>query len=128
LFRKGLVVGIIILFLATSISASEIAIQPEPIEHHTLWPFNVLAIGKIKDPCYTGLSLRFNFQVINITIIELFWMDLGVLYFGKFHLNNSWTGEDVTYHGINTLRMWLSKNPPETAFICGVLTGGRLFN
>ena len=55
-------------------------------------------------------------------------MDLGALYFGTFHLNNSWTGEDITYHGINTLRMWLLKNPPETAFICGVLTGGMLSN
>ena len=130
LFRKKLVIVIILLFLGTCITSSTVATQPAPNEYRELMVFHVFVFGTIKDPYCTIPDPRvsgweYNFQVINITIIGLFWEDLGDLTFGIYHLNDSWTGKYLIYYGINSIRIFL--NPPETAFICGTLNHGDLW-
>ena len=124
MIKKYIIIGIILLLMGTNIPSSGVTIQPIPIKYHQLMIFNVFVIGKVKDPYWTDDRWGFNFQVINITIIGLFWVDLGVSYFGIYTLNESWFGKDTKYWGVNKFRIMF--NPSETVFICGILSSGDL--
>jgi hypothetical protein len=119
LVRKGLVLGIILLFIGTSITSSGEKTRPVTSEYHEVLVELVFVIGYVKNPFFNG---KFNFQVINITVIGIFCADLGTFYFDKFQLNDSWAAWDMEYSGINQYRIIV--NPPEKAFICGILTWG----
>ena len=116
---KGVVIGIILLFIGTSIPSSGETIRPAPTKYHELLVELVFVVGYVKNPYFND---KFNFQVINITVIGIFCADLGKFYFDKFKLNNSWAAWDMEYSGINQYR--IITNPPKTAFICGILTWG----
>ena len=49
--------------------------------------FKAFIVGEINDPYYDN---GFYFQVVDAYVIGIFWYDLGVPYFGKYHLNESW--------------------------------------
>ncbi len=55
-------------------------------------------------------------------MIGLFTIDMGVINFKYYHLNESWFGFHMYYFGINLERMLLFH--PSTVFLCGVITIG----
>lgn len=78
-------------------------------------------VGKIKDPYYEG---SFNFQVVDVTVIGIFWADLGNPYFGVYRLNESWIARDAQYVGINHFRIVM--NQSGIMHIFGILANGDL--
>ena len=81
--------------------------------------FFVFVTGRVQNPVFDNY-LRF--QVIDLRIIGVFEVDMGVLNFKCYHLNESWIGFHLNYYGINLKRIILSH--PKTVFLCGVVTAG----
>jgi hypothetical protein len=108
------------------IAGNQSCITTECSANHTtkesfqeLAAFFVFVIGRVKNPVFDNYL---KFQVIDLKIIGLFEVDMGVVNFKCYHLNESWIGFHMYYYGINLERILLFH--PETAFLCGIVTAG----
>jgi len=80
-------------------------------------------VGKIKNPYYDN---SYNFQVVNVTIIGIFWKDIANPYFHAYRLNESWIVRDAQYMGINHFRIII--NQTEITHLCGILANGDILH
>ena len=91
-------------------------------KYDSLTVFKAFIIGEIKDPYFDN---DFYFQVVDVYIIGIFWYDLGVPYFGRYHLNDSWFVWEAQYRGLNYLRILL--NQSGITHVCGTITNADIY-
>jgi len=121
--KKYLAIGMILLFIGAGIPFFGIPAQSTPLKYKELTVWCTFIVGRIKNPYYHN---NFYFQVVNVTVIGFFWMDLAESYFGVYRLNESWIVQDAQYLGINHFRIVLNQSGITHVF--GILANGDILS
>ena len=108
----------LVLFLGVAVAPNVVLASDD--EHLV---FTAFIIGKIKNPYY---QQGYYFEVVDVTVIGLFWYDLGVLTFDKINLNEDWSVIDAQYLGINHFR--IINNLTDIQYICGIIANADLYS
>jgi hypothetical protein len=118
---KVMTIGTILLFMGASIPYFGIPTQSASLNYKELIVWCTFIVGRIKNPYYHD---NFYFQVVNVTVLGLFYKDLANPYFGVYRLNESWMVQDAQYLGINHIRIVLNQSGVTHVF--GILMNGDI--
>jgi hypothetical protein len=144
ILSKTLVLGVICLFMGLSIQPTiavenRVSANLDKEENYDLNELDkshsqrdslevwfAFITGEIKNAYHDNNSIYF--QMVNVTIIGFFVVDLGNNEFGSYRLNESWFAKEVTYYGINLIRISFPYNLFEVKHVFGIVTGGYIEN